>query len=437
MIMKDSGIDWIGKIPANWAKGKLKHVYEIYTGDSIKDEDKDLYTSPDNAIPYISTKDIDVETKCINYENGLYIPVANNKFKIAPKDSFLLCVEGGSAGKKIAYTTTDVCFVNKLCCFRAKQQSNSKFMYFYCQCDAFLIDFDLNMTGLIGGVSQNTIKNIDILIPPESEQKIIAYHLDKECARIDSLVEKQRSIIEKLKEYKKSVITETVTRGLNPTAPMKDSGIEWIGKIPAHWKTCKLQTVSDIFGRIGFRGYTQNDLVDEGEGAITLSPSNILDCYTTYAKCSYLSWDKYNESPEIQIKNNDVIFVKTGSSYGKSGLVINLPIEATINPQLIVFKNITINPKLFLYILNSSTIDYQTQITVVGGTIPTMSQEKIKKFIFVLPDTKEQIDILTYLDQRCGAIDSIIEKREQMIKLLLEYKRAFIYESVTGKKDFQ
>lgn len=431
MIMKDSGIDWIGKIPANWAKGKLKHVYEIYTGDSIKDEDKDLYTSPDNAIPYISTKDIDVETKCINYENGLYIPVANNKFKIAPKDSFLLCIEGGSAGKKIAYTTTDVCFVNKLCCFRAKQQSNSKFMYFYCQCDAFLVDFDLNMTGLIGGVSQNTIKNIDILIPPESEQKIIAYHLDKECARFDSLVEKQRSIIEKLKEYKKSVITEAVTRGLNPTAPMKDSGIEWIGKIPAHWEVRRIKTLGEY--RNGLT-YNPENMVDEEEGTLVLRSSNVQNGKLVFEDNVFVN----SEIPDqLLVQKGDIIICSRNGSrelVGKNAIVKE-DLHASFGAFMMVFRsqypeymNYILNSAIFSYYLSSFFTSTINQLT--GGNFGNMR-------VVFCPNEKEQKAIIEYLDHKCEAIDSVIEKREQMIKLLLEYKRAFIYEFVTGKKDFQ
>ncbi|MFM5985051.1 MAG: hypothetical protein ACKO9I_06970, partial [Sphaerospermopsis kisseleviana] len=97
----------------------------------------------------------------------------------------------------------------------------------------------------------------------------------------------------------------------------KDSGVEWLGEIPEHWEICKLKRRVSIFGRIGFRGYTIQDIVLEGEGAITLSPSNILDGKINYSNLTYLSWDKYYESPEIQVFNKDILFVKTGSTIGK------------------------------------------------------------------------------------------------------------------------
>ncbi|MCM1314226.1 MAG: restriction endonuclease subunit S [Alistipes senegalensis] len=213
---------------------------------------------------------------------------------------------------------------------------------------------------------------------------------------------------------------------------MKDSGIKWIGEIPKEYKISKIKYVSDIFGRIGFRGYTEKDLVDgEEEGAITLSPSNLNNMKMDYTKCTYLNWKKYEESPEIKINNGDVLFVKTGSTYGKSAYVTNLPKEATINPQLVVFKNIKINNKLFSYILQTKIIKIQSELAVFGSVIPTMSQEKIYNFIIPLPPIEEQKKISAYLDEKCEHIDAIIEGLKKQIETLKEYKKSLITETVT------
>ena len=212
---------------------------------------------------------------------------------------------------------------------------------------------------------------------------------------------------------------------------MKDSGIEWIGKIPKDWSIVRIKNVSSLFGRIGFRGYTQQDLVDEDDGAITLSPSNMKNMKMNYEKCSYISWFKYNESPEIKVENGDILFVKTGSTYGKSAYVTDLPKEATINPQLIVFKQSTMNKKLLAYVLQTSLISYQTELAVVGGTIPTMSQEKIKNFIFPIPPLPEQKKIADFLDEKCGEIDSIRSDIQKQIDILNDYKKSVITEAVT------
>ena len=200
---------------------------------------------------------------------------------------------------------------------------------------------------------------------------------------------------------------------------MKDSGM------------IRLKYVIDIFGRIGFRGYTEQDLVDENEGAITLSPSNIQNMKMDYSKCSFLTWQKYYESPEIKIKNGDVLFVKTGSTYGKVGYVENLPMEATINPQLVVFKNISMNSKLLFYMLQMSFVKDQCELAVVGGTIPTMSQVKIGNIYIPFPSLVEQQRIAEFLDRECGKIDGLKADIQAQIDTLEQYKRSVITEAVT------
>ena len=217
---------------------------------------------------------------------------------------------------------------------------------------------------------------------------------------------------------------------------MKDSGIDYIGTIPSDWSLTKIKFCADIFGRIGFRGYTEQDLVDyEEDGAITLSPSNFHDMKMDYKKCTYLSWKKYEESPEIMIDNGDVLLVKTGSTYGKAVYVTDLPKEATIYPQLIVFKNIKINNKLFSYILQTKMIKIQTELAVVGGTIPTMSQEKIYNFILPEIPESEQQKILICIDKECDELDSLIFDIQSQIETLEEYKRSVITEAVTKGLD--
>ena len=193
----------------------------------------------------------------------------------------------------------------------------------------------------------------------------------------------------------------------------------------------RLKYVVDIFGRIGFRGYTEQDLVDENEGAITLSPSNIQNMKMDYSKCSFLTWQKYYESPEIKIKNGDVLFVKTGSTYGKVGYVENLPMEATINPQLVVFKNISMNSKLLFYMLQMSFVKDQCELAVVGGTIPTMSQVKIGNIYIPFPSLAEQQRIAEFLDRECGKIDGLKADIQAQIDTLEQYKRSVITEAVT------
>ena len=216
---------------------------------------------------------------------------------------------------------------------------------------------------------------------------------------------------------------------------MKNNGLERVIETLGNRIITKLKYVSSINGRIGFRGYTQNDLVDEGDGAITISPSNIKGMNTDFSKCTYVSWYKYNESPEIKVCKGDIILVKTGSSYGKSALIQNLPQPATINPQLVVLKDIKINKKILFYFLQTDFVKRQMDLAVIGGAIPTMTQVKIGNTILILPPLSEQKAIAEFLDKKCGEVDALIADIQQEIETLEQYKRSVITESVTKGLD--
>ena len=210
----------------------------------------------------------------------------------------------------------------------------------------------------------------------------------------------------------------------------KDSGVKWIGEIPEHWKCTRIKFIANLYGRIGFRGYNSKDLNKDGIGAITLSPLNMKDMMMDYTNVTYLSWEKYNESPEIMIQQGDILFVKTGSSYGKSCYVDNLPQEATINPQILRI-NPLINGRFLCYYFNSSLARTFTECGVVGGTIPTISQEKVGNFIALNPPLPEQQAIVTYLDTKVAKIDEYISIAEKKIAALEELKQTIIAEAVT------
>jgi type I restriction enzyme S subunit len=183
------------------------------------------------------------------------------------------------------------------------------------------------------------------------------------------------------------------------------------------WKIVKLGEVCEIFGRIGFRGYTTKDLVESPhEGAISLSPSNIVDGRMDYSKCTYISWYKYNESPEIMIFNGDILLVKTGSSYGKSALVERLPHKATINPQSVVLKNFKINNKFLAYQIRTKRIKDEFDKFVSGTAIPTFSQAKLSEVQIFCPPLEEQHRIVSILDASFKKIDALKKNAEENLK---------------------
>ena len=156
--------------------------------------------------------------------------------------------------------------------------------------------------------------------------------------------------------------------------------------------------VCDIKGRIGFRGYTRQDLVEEADGAITLSPSNIINQELNYQDCSYISWAKYEESPEIKVSVGDVIFTKT-ASVGKTALVKYLPKEATINPQLVVLKNIQCNPAFLAYVLKTYRFQQEVAKLQGVGSVPNISQTSLSGITIPIPPLAEQQRIVDILDR--------------------------------------
>ena len=179
----------------------------------------------------------------------------------------------------------------------------------------------------------------------------------------------------------------------------------------------KLGEVCEIFGRIGFRGYTTKDIVQSPkDGAISLSPSNIQNGKMDYSKCTYISWYKYNESPEIMISNGDILLVKTGSSYGKSALVEHLPHEATINPQSVVLKNFKIYNKFLAYQIRTKRIKDEFDKFVSGTAIPTFSQAKLSEVLICLPPLEEQHRIVSILDASFEKIDALKKNAEDNLK---------------------
>lgn len=204
-----------------------------------------------------------------------------------------------------------------------------------------------------------------------------------------------------------------------------------LGIIPDDWEIVNLGRVVKINGRIGFRGYTVADLVPKGFGAITLSPSNIINNHIDYTNCTYISWYKYNESPEIQVQNGDILLVKTGSTFGKSALVKDLPEKATINPQFVLLNAFKCDNKYLNYVIAHDIIQNQIHADVVGGAIPTLSQEKISNFSFFIPKKQEEqqtiAEALSDIDGLIAALDKKIAKKRLI-------KQGAMQQLLTGKK---
>lgn len=322
------------------------------------------------------------------------------------------------------------------CVYKTITKCDTHFLHYLYKTPLYLSEFARRSSGIVPSrwrMYTDDFGQVQTLLPPISEQTAIANYLDSVTSKIDEAISQQQQMIDLLNERKQIIIQNAVTKGLDPNVKMKDSGVEWIGEIPEDWEVKRLKFLVSLFGRIGFRGYSTTDLVQEGEGAITLSPSNMKNHEMDYSKCSYLSWEKYYESPEIMISNGDILFVKTGSTYGKTALVNGLTKEATINPQILVIKNIKCNNIFLSFSLQTNYIKSQVELSVIGGTIPTISQQKIGDYYIVLPNIEIQNSIVKRINEMVKPLDSSISQCNKMISLLQERKQIIINDVVTGK----
>lgn len=414
---KDSGVQWIGEIPSHWERCRFKDFVSLKTDSSSSDVKIGLENIEGKTGRYIETN-TEFEGDGVAFDVN---DIVYGKLRPYLQKVWLATFAGNAVGDFFV--------------FHSKQNCESKYLQYLMLSDGFTSECNGATLGAkMPRVSSDFILTLRYFLPPFAEQQAIASYLDKKCGEIDKAIATQQKRIELLQELRQNIITHAITRGINPDVSLKDSGVDWIGQVPEHWEVKRIKHCAGIFGRIGFRGYNTEDLVPEGEGPITLSPSN-MQGKMNYDSCTYLSWYKYNESPEIQIHNGDVLFVKTGSTYGKSAYVENLPMEATINPQIVVLKDFNqCNSKYFYYMLTTHIVQNQVDNTVIGSTIPTIGQEKIRNYILPVPPLSEQQVIVAHIEIETAKLDKQVAKANRQISLLQELKQSIITEVVTGKR---
>jgi len=421
---KDTNIEWLGEIPENWDLTKFRWLGD-FNKNLVKDK-VDNFKVLSLTIKGVIQRDLDS-----NYGK---FPTSFSTYQLVKPDDIVICLFDMDVTPRIvgisdqegiispAYTimsTKETVDANYIFYYLLEQDRNKSLLY--------------NGTGLRRTLTRTRFANLPTIIPPLPEQTKISSYLDNKTSLIDKLINNNKKLIKLLEEKRTALINKVITKGLDPNVKMKDSGIEWIGEIPEHWDTSRIKRVAEIFGRIGFRGYTTQDIVPEGDGAITLSPSNIKSTRMLLDSCTYLSWEKYKESPEIMIFKNDIIFVKTGSTIGKVAMVETYPQEMTINPQLIVLKNLKVDAKYLYYNIVSTSFQYQVKREVRGGSTPAINQEKINNLTIVEAPLSEQTQISSYLDNKTSLIDKAIKEVKTENDLIKEYRQSLISNVVTGK----
>ena len=427
---KNSGIEWIGKIPDSWCLQRLKTVGDYRNGLTYSPED---ICEENNGTLVLRSSNIK-EGK-MSLDDNVYVSSNIPQRLKVKKGDILICSRNGSReliGKN-AVITSDInaSFGAFMMIFRCNSPK-----YFYYILNSHIFNYYLGsfFTSTINQLTGTNFGNMRIVYCPNiKEQKTIADYLDKKCGEIDEIVDKQKAVIEKLKEYKQSIITEAVTKGLDKSVPLKDSGIEWIGKIPQHWDSIKLKFCSYIRARLGWKGLKAEEYVEEGFPL--LSAFNIVNNKLIFENLNYINQYRYDESPEIQLQINDILLVKDGAGIGKCAIIEDMPIQSTANGSLAVIStNYRLVAKFLYYYFLSKIFQEYIDRLKDGMGVPHLFQADLKEIEIVIPNELEQKEIVGLLDHKCSEIDKTIEDKEKLIEKLTEYKKSLIYECVTGKR---
>ena len=419
--MKDSGIPWIGERPEGWGIDTIGNLYTLRT-EKVSDKDyAPLSVTKMGIVPQLETA-----AKTDDGDNRKLVRVGD--FAINSRSD-----RRGSCG--ISAYDGSVSLINLV--LTPRGQMYPRFYNWLFHTELFADEFYKWGHGIVDDLwttRWQEMKRISIVSPSYQEQQKIAEFLDRKCAEVDEMIGLQEQIIEELKAYKQSVITEAVTKGLNPDAPMRDSGIEWIGHIPEHWIYTKLKHICSFHNGDRSKNYPcPDDFVDKGVPFYGADSLNDFIANVNYAR--FITEEKYNLMGGLKIIEGDILYTLRGSTIGKNAIV-QQPNGTTASSLMgIRRKDALTNAMYLLYWLHSQNEYIQRDICINGATAPNLSAEDVKKFMLFLPPISEQQAIADYLDEKCADINSLIQTKQEKIDSLKEYKKSIIYEYVTGKRE--
>ena len=437
--MKDSGVEWIGQIPEDWDVARLC---------DIKSEKKfAIVDGPFGSA--ISTNDY--------REKGVpLIRISNLKNgEVSEEDMVYISEELAESVRRSCIGLSDIvfaktgatigkCGINRLIKYGILASSCIKISISHkYNCDYFYYIFSTDqfnqaLRNTCTGTTRDTINltpfsKLNVLLPPYCIQNRVASYLDRKCAEIDAIIAKQQQIIEKLKEYKLSVITEAVTKGLDPNVPMKDSGVEWIGKIPKHWNVAKMKFVASFFNGDRSSKYPSGtDIVDTGVIFVTSNNlGNII--LNKNVDTKYITKEKYDDLGGAKLRINDIIFCLRGS-VGKCS-INKTESEGTIASSLVVIRAKKIPADYLIFVLQCPGITAMSMLNAIGIGSLNLSAEDISEIFIPVPSQDDAKQIAEFLERKIKVIDKMINKKTDYISKLIDYKKSLIYEVVTGKKE--
>lgn len=429
---KDSGVEWIGEVPSHWKVLRLKFAYIFKTGATPSSGKKEYYGGDYKwaNIGDLTSKYVDDTAKHITKE-----AISSCSMTINPIGTLMYSFKL-SVGT-VAFCSDEM-YSNEAIASFIPQKNNLDYLYY--AAPVFIIHNSNRNIYNAPILNQDLIKNAIICLCPKYEQEQIASYLNSKCGEIDKVISTQEKRIALLQELKQSIITNAVTKGLNPDAKMKDSGIEWIGEVPEHWEVCKIKNIL-IKGKNGIKigpfGSSLTGNVGEGLPYKLYGQWNIIDRDFT-AGTNTINQNVYNRLSNYKVVEGDILVSMMGT-IGKCATVPKNIKDGVMDSHVV---KISLNKSLFdnryfeyFYDKDYSNIAFNEINKLKGGSIMDgLNSSIIKNLSITVPPLYEQQEIASYLDKRCAQIDASICKAKREIELLQEYKQSLITEVVTGKR---
>ncbi len=420
----------LNKIPSHWEAVRLKYVVTC-NDDTLSVKDLD-----DFEIRYIEIGDVSLENGIRNYTEINIKEAASRARRIVKTNDIIISTVRTylKAIAKIPSHYNNFIVSTGFAVLRSKNIDHG-YLNYVVQNEKFIEEIiSMSVGASYPAISSSNLLNIVVSLPPNKEQTKIAQYLDHQTAIIDQLIQQKQKLIELLKEKRQAVINEAVTKGLNPNAKMKDSGIEWLGEVPEEWRLSKLKYLSSVISKGTTPSTEGKGLADEG--IRYLKSENIKDLEVSPTPEFFIDEETHEILKRSQLQENDILFVIAGATIGKVAILQKELTPSNTN-QAVSFIRLreTENHKFVHYWLMSSLIYNQTWIKAVQSAQPNLSMENLGNFTLPYPSLKEQEEIVKFLNSRIGEHEHIIETNLIVIEKLKEYRQSLISEAVTGKID--
>lgn len=419
---RPSGIDWIGDIPQHWEVKRLRFVCEFRNGYTPSKANPDFWTN--GTIPWCRMDDIRDTGRYLDEAKQYVTEEAVKGGGLFEAGSFILATTAtiGEHAMLIVDSLANQRFTNLKIRKSLAQALNKEFFFYY----LYVIDDfckSSTRTATFPAMNMEDLRNFGVAIPPIEEQIKIVNYIDKKCGAIDKVIATHRRRVALLGELKQSIITQAVTRGLNPDATFRPSGINWIGDVPQHWETSPLKYTGEFGNGLTF---SPEDVCEDG--IIVLRSQNIQD-----SKLDFFDNLFVKDCPEkLLVKPNDIIICSRNGSVNLVGKCakVTSSIVATFGAFMMRYRP-NINSSFAFYLFQSAYKEYRGLFATT--TINQLTKDSINQMYVTIPPLSEQEAIAEYLDKKCATIDKSIAKAEREIELLTELKQSIISEAVTGK----